>query len=87
MIYITGHAIKRFKERISAIEDTTIIKDKINDVVLSYQKLINRKNSNEKAYIKDNIVAITRLDGKDEIVMTIEPTSFINCWWNNKGAY
>lgn len=82
MIYVTEHAVKRYKERISDIKDKTVIKDKIMDAILSYQKLINKTDSKIKAYIKENIVAITRQDGKDEIVITIESITFINCWWN-----
>lgn len=86
MIYVKHHAIKRYTERIpNSTKDNKKIRDKILDVVLNYEKLISKKGSKEKAYIKNNIVAITKKEGIDEIVLTIEPISYTNCWWNKKG--
>lgn len=54
--------------------------------MLFYYEKKEDKRKNQIAYIKENVVAITKLHAnkRDETVVTILPTEFNKCWWNKK---
>ena len=84
MIYIRKHAIRRYKQRIDENADDSTVQDRILETVLFYFDKKEDKSKNQRAYIRLNIVVITKLHAnkKDETAVTVLPSSFKNCWWN-----
>lgn len=85
MIYVKKHAIRRYKQRIKDINESTV-KDEILETVLFSNNIIKHDKANCFAYIRNGAVAIVKLagNGKDKIVLTILKEEYKNCWWNKK---
>ncbi|GEM_PF-2021315 len=83
MIYIINHAIRRYKQRIKDVNDSTA-QDKILETVLFYFEKKENKGKKQRAYIGSDAVVITKIhaNNKDETAVTVLPVSFKNCWWS-----